>query len=208
MCESGLIISNRTDAGTVSKLTFWKNLGLPVLESRNLFVLAEANPANQLLPHMAFHDVRHICLLDGVDDDPELAHYAPYLMEAEPQGFDDWLVAHTDTVPHTVIQTTLSFEELASHLKTLCKVLDDEQDSILYFRVGDSRSFYFLLKAFSMDHNSLTDIFAAGWIDGFLFQNPATGLLKYTRFNYGPIKDVDYEKENYLLWHTPEKKIK
>lgn len=189
----------------MSKLSFWKNLGLPVLEYRKLFVLAEAKPENYLLPQMVFYNVRHMCLLDGVKDDPELAYYAPYLIEAEPREFDDWLEKNTRTVPHTIIQTTLSFEKLASHLKTLCKICDDEQDTMLYPRIGDSWSFYLFFRLFSSDHNALTDIFAAGWIDGLLFQEPESGLLQYTRFNYGPIKDLDYEKEDYLLWFKPER---
>lgn len=183
--------------------TFWKSLGLPVLEFRKLFVLAEANPKNYLLPQMFFYNVRHTCLLDGVDDEPELAYYAPYLVEPEPEGFNNWLVKHTDTIPHTIIQTTLSFDNLASHLKTFCKVIDDEKDRTLYFRVGDSQFLYCFIRGFSSDHETLTDIFAAGWIDGFLFQSPAIRFLQYTRFNYGPIHDLEYKKEDYLLWHTP-----
>ncbi|EAM6532129.1 DUF4123 domain-containing protein [Salmonella enterica] len=177
----------------------WQNLGLPA--PAHLYVLAEATPENKLLPQMEFHQVSHRALW-WLDGQPELAFYAPYLIDmAGSLAFSQWFDKHSNEMAFTVLDSTLAFSPLWQHLRHFTKFADIHENRYYFLRIGNAAMLHLYVSSITDRPDCVSRLFAGGQISGFLFQNHATDLLMYCHplFKNGTFSKG--REEGCLLWH-------
>lgn len=180
----------------------WQTLSLPFAKSSKIFILAESTHHNDLLSKLEFYTPTYMPLWK-MTNGGELERYAPYLIEATSKPvFDDWLFSVKAKIPYTLINTTLSAEQLFQQLRFFTK-LSNEQGGKYYLRIGSSPMFHLYVGSIAENHAAIEKLFANGFIRGYLFQNEASQLLTYYRAFFEKELDDDqtaYQFKGYLAW--------
>lgn len=180
----------------------WSELELPQVSDSSLYVLAESSQYNTLLAQMEFHDVYYRALW-YLEKKPELAKYAPYLIQTTPNSdFDHWLTQNKTDIAFTIIKTHMEFDTLYKHLKHFSKFEDLHTHRRYFLRLGSSPMLYMYTRSIAQQHHTVTAFFAQGRIDGYLFQDASTHLLMYCMPYFGKTnRDRQSSEDGYLIWN-------
>lgn len=183
----------------------WQTLSLPLLNTSKIFILAESTHQNDLLSKLEFYAPNYMPLWKTTNGS-ELERYSPYLIESASQPeFDSWLFSVKEKIPYTLINTTLTTEQLFKQLRFFTK-LSGVQGGKYYLRLGSSPMFHLYVTSVANDSKCIEKLFANGFIKGYLFQDEKSNLLAYYRAFFekellDSEKDI-YELKGYLAWRN------
>jgi len=177
----------------------WKEFELPHIQGNSFYVLAEATPENKLVPQLEFHSMTYRALW-MIEHQPHLEQYAPYLIEVAPDStFDGWLTEQAQTLPVTILTSSMTFEKLWQHLRHFTK-FQDENGQRYFLRLGSSPMFHTYLQSVIEEHQHINALFAQGQINGFLFTDQATQLSRFYRPFFEKHTDPRFKEQGYLLY--------
>lgn len=180
---------------------YWNKLNLSLPEDRSLYVLVESTHKNRLLGILDFYEESYVSLWD-VEDRPNLALYAPYLVAVEEGSlFDRWLIENEKTISYTIINSRYDLVKLKAHLKHYTMFDDAHEDRRLFFRIGNSSMFYLYIKSIEDNYQDLGKIFAHGFIESYLFRDQSEDLTLYCDVaTKEQIAIQSSDSKSYLLW--------
>lgn len=168
----------------------------------DLYLLAQASANPGLLGRLEFHAAPHYCLW-YLKQDRALEKHAPWLFQLSPGSeLDTWLGKADQSLAFTVIDSSLSLEALARHLRRFGKVQQGRQR--YWLRLGDPCSLHLYASSLARQPEALAQLFDHGRLRTLYFHAPHKGLA----LGVQPVFEqqrTSYTPDGCLAWLEPKR---